>query len=245
MPTRTLSASSDREGTRDARVAEIDPSPVRSKASLARDGSALVRSTTPVSKRGLAKTVASPRPRAPTIVDIQRRTEGDPELYNFYINIFPLLQGTPIEVFRRPKQQFEPRQMMVSRDLLRLELWQHPESRDAGPQRRPRIAEVWARVESLVRLHVPKGTLLAVQNAILGKEADQRDEDEVECQTSLPDVSGPFAFDLVLGGSEPWRLAATSLRSFHVVTAAIGVLVGHKSLPSVAAALGLSYAPVL
>lgn len=104
-------------------------------------------------------------------------------MHSFYLQVLPLLRGTSIEVFRRPSQRFELRQLVLSSDFQRLEIWS-PNSTPAtsstatlsassssltalSSRSRPRLAESFLRIEGMVRVHVPKATLSAVQRAIL------------------------------------------------------------------------------
>jgi hypothetical protein len=121
----------------------------------------------------------------PSILEIQQRVdmEGHPEMHSFYLQVLPLLRGTSIEVFRRSSQRFELRQLVLSSDFQRLEIWS-PNSTPAtsstatlsassssltalSSRSRPRLAESFLRIEGMVRVHVPKATLSTVQRAIL------------------------------------------------------------------------------
>jgi len=53
-----------------------------------------------------------------------------------------------------------------------------------------------------------------------------------------------FSFDLVLTGAEPWRLHATDVQSFQLVTSALGALLAQRAvLPTFAVLLGLGCTP--
>lgn len=115
----------------------------------------------------------------PTVLELQQRldAEGHQDLQGFYLQVFPLLKGANLEVFRRSRQRFETRQVLLTSDLQRLELWPPVIAGDASPgssadaasssRSRPRVAEAFLRVDGLTRIHVPKATLTAVQRAIL------------------------------------------------------------------------------
>lgn len=173
---------------------------------------------------------ASAASRAPpSISEVKQRVDGDSELYSFYLQVFPLLKGTLVDVFRRPKQRFEPRQLQLSSDLQRLELWLPtlPGAPGSVPRAKPRLAEAFVRIETVTRVHVPKTTLVAVQQTIMGAAGGDKG-------------SGGYAFDLVLGGAEPWRLGTADVHTFHVATAAVGaLLIARAALPSYAMQLGL------
>eukprot|EP00928_Gymnodinium_smaydae_P013339 TRINITY_DN14871_c0_g6_i1.p1 TRINITY_DN14871_c0_g6~~TRINITY_DN14871_c0_g6_i1.p1 ORF type:complete len:1334 (+),score=418.16 TRINITY_DN14871_c0_g6_i1:160-4002(+) len=113
-----------------------------------------------------------------SIEEVQARSLERPQLYSFYLQVLPLLRGAALSAYRRPSQRFEPRQLLLSSDFQRLELWPTPAtSGDLGGEptaaapppaagaeaagRGRRLAEAFVRVESLVRLHVPRSTLLA------------------------------------------------------------------------------------
>lgn len=209
----------------------------------------------------------------PSIADVRQRTDGNSELYAFYLKVFPLLKGTSVEIFRRSLQRFELRQLVLSSDLQRLELWppllmtvpsplqgsrcsarthSSPPSTTttttgANPTRgRRRVAEAFLRVDGLTRIHIPRATLTAVQQTMIGTadiaEVPQLLGPPLEESQEPFLASGPsyFPFDLMLGSAEPWRLVATDIQTFHVVTAAVGALLAARtSLPSFALALGL------
>jgi len=282
-----------------------------------------------------------PRP-VPSIVEMRLRidTDTNPGLYGFYLQVFPLLCGTHVEIYRRAKQRFETRQLVLSCDLQRLELWppapstasspmmfttnddadgrnDAPAASPDTPRARGRLAESFIRVESLVRVHVPKSTLAAVQRVIMSNtsgglgEADTGEtahqievphdmmgaDVEDACDSPLasarfspeveeavqswplaagmqragtgsaPRISGisapqtprsasgggtgashastmgahpPFPFDLVMNCSEPWRLMAADVHTFHVVTAAVNaLLMSRDSLSAYSVTLGL------
>jgi len=91
------------------------------------------------------------------------------------------------EVFKRVSQRFETRQLVLSSDFQRLELWSPitPSAASSSgaasslaaacpsvsSRSRPKLAECFLRVEGLARVHVPKATFAAVQRAILSATA--------------------------------------------------------------------------
>lgn len=138
------------------------------------------KTPTPAAARAVAAggTGHTPSRYVPSVLEMRQRIdpEGHAELHGFYLQVFPLLKGTNLEVFRRSRQRFETRQLLLSSDLQRLELWPpaapvaaSPSAAEAAPSSRgrPRLAEAFLRVEGLARVHVPKATLVAVQRAIL------------------------------------------------------------------------------
>jgi len=203
----------------------------------------------------------------PSASEMRQRIDGRPELHSFYLQVFPLLRGTLVEIFRRPTQRFEARQLLASSDLQRLELWPPvlpstatggaaaaaaesgrfssgplAAAEPAAPRSR-RVAESFVRVDGLARVHIPKTTLTAVQQSITdmaeAPNAEWRSQAQ-QGQVGPPLHSSYFPFNLMLNGAEPWRLLVTDVRTFHVVTAAISTLLAaRESLPSFALALGL------
>lgn len=201
----------------------------------------------------------------PSLAEVRARSEEEPELYAFYVQVLPILRGASIDAYRRPRQRFEARQLLLSSDLRRLELWPPIDAckgtaTDAG-LRRKGVAEAFVRVEALTRTHVPRATLAAVQEAIAASGrsptntgSDDTLQDRSPCNGTVhtdgaatcgPSIGAPagqegFPFDLVILGAEPWRLLAADINTFHVVTSAVGALLTHRaSLPSFALALGL------
>jgi len=218
----------------------------------------------------------------PTTADVKERCDNNPDLCSFYLQVVPLLKGAvTVGAYRRSRQRFEERQLLLSSDLRRLELWpmmeasfrdfgasvtaasidpdaMHDNGDMVGPSgnvlgslattkaRRKGFAEVFLRIEALVRVHVPKATLSAVQQAITGARTngDQRTGQFEAGADNLADCTPPegcgFVFELVISGNEPWRLLANDLHTFHVVTAALGALLTFRtSLPSFAATLDI------
>jgi len=198
-----------------------------------------------------------------SLAEVRQRTAGDSELFSFYLTVFPLLKGTNISLWRKPRQRFEPRRVVLSTDLQRLEVWPLGGSLSlpcagSAPDRSgraPRLAENFVRVESVARVHVPKGTLLAVQQMVVNganTAADAPSEDATDVveapqglSTSGNDAarssSTTYPFDLVLASGEPWRFAAPDAQTFHLLTAALGVwLSSRTSLLVFSNALGLA-----
>eukprot|EP00746_Dinoflagellata_sp_MGD_P073564 gnl/MRDRNA2_/MRDRNA2_29832_c0_seq1.p1 gnl/MRDRNA2_/MRDRNA2_29832_c0~~gnl/MRDRNA2_/MRDRNA2_29832_c0_seq1.p1 ORF type:complete len:1093 (+),score=243.40 gnl/MRDRNA2_/MRDRNA2_29832_c0_seq1:156-3434(+) len=190
------------------------------------------------------------RPAPPSMTEVKRKHGNDEALCNFYNEVYHLLKGADIQVWKKPRQRFEIRCLLLSSDLQRLELW--PAS--YGPPRR--VAEGFVRVDAVSRVHIPKATLLAVQQNILesepavgsaemgsGSDGDGASSAKPARPKSAAPVSkGPpsFSFDLVLDAAEPWRLATNEVHTFHVVTTAIQTLHSVRgSLASYASALGL------
>merc|ERR1711988_197579 len=97
----------------------------------------------------------------PSILEIRQRidAEGHPELHSFYLHVLPLLKGLGVDAFRRSSQKFEARQLVLSSDLQRLELWTSTGGSAAPPaasgsapavnatlaRSRPRLAESFLR----------------------------------------------------------------------------------------------------
>jgi len=138
----------------------------------------------------------------PSVLEIRQRKdlEGHPDIQSFYLQVFPLLKGTNLEVFRKSRQRFETRQLVLSSDLQRFELWptSTPSSSSSnvaaplagvsGPTSgsvtpppsgssriSSRLPESFIRVEGIARVHVPKTTLAAVQRAILSSTQSGKD----------------------------------------------------------------------
>lgn len=201
----------------------------------------------------------------PSLVDVRDAfIEKNPELYTFYLQVFPLLQGVCLEVFRRASNRYEPRQLTLSADFQRLEVWPilaSVGSDDCGgcavpaaARCRRRIAEAFLRVDALQRLHVPQTTLMAVRQASGGSPLGGPDatapvpkvNDALHRSSSgspgrgSPAPAARFPFDLLLCGAEPWRLLATDMQTFQLVICGISALLAARaSLPSFAVALGL------
>lgn len=182
----------------------------------------------------------------PSISEVRQRVDGDSELYSFYLQIFPLLKGTLVDIFRRSKQRFEPRQLQLSSDLQRLELWLPtvPGAPGSAPRAKPRLAEAFVKIDTVTRVHVPKTTLVAVQQTIMGSASMGEPKDSAAVSGALAKhggaPAGGYAFDLVLGGAEPWRLGTADVHTFHVATTAVGaLLLARAALPGYAMQLGL------
>jgi len=193
----------------------------------------------------------------PDIEEVRQRLGSGSELYAFYLHVFPLLRGVAVEIFRKSGQRFEVRQLLLSSDLQRLEFW--PESSKAMlsaaqggsgvaggafPSRsRRRVAESFLRVEWLTRIHVPRTTLGVVQQSTTADNGTPRLLGQPHSQPSTGKPALPF--DLVVSDGEPWRLSAPDVHSFHVITAAVGALMGARaSLPAFALMLGLGVSVV-
>jgi len=196
---------------------------------------------------------------------VSKSSQASLELRSFYLQMLPLLRGVAIGVYRKASQRFEPHQLHISSDLQRLEIRPVPSSPASGvavPRRR--VAVAFVRVEVLVRLHVPRATLMAVQETIESHQTHDNNNDAFNSEHSAADGNGNgsrsgelqtisdarnasvrattnrFLFDIILMGAEPWRLQVVDAQTFHTVTTAIGVLITlRSSLSSFAAALGL------
>lgn len=136
-----------------------------------------VPSSSSTNKAGTSRACSTLSRAIPTIVEIQQRINIDeyPGFQNFYLHALPLIKGTNVEIFRRCSQRYELRQIVLSSDFQRVEVWSpsavsSSSSASAGAvpsaRNRPRLPESFFRLESLSRIHVPKGTLVAVQRAI-------------------------------------------------------------------------------
>lgn len=178
-----------------------------------------------------------PKTPLPSILEVRQRTEGNSEIYAFYLQVLPLLRGITIAALRRPRQHFEAKHLFLSCDLQRLELWpaseQHVLSAVRGPKK---IPETFLRVECVTRIYIPKTTLVTVEQAILFPEALEHEGYSSSVSTSVngQKKKGPmgpacFPFDLMLNSLEPWHLATPDVQSFHIVTTAIGALLASKS----------------
>jgi hypothetical protein len=168
----------------------------------------------------------------PSVLEIRQRKdlEGHPEIQSFYLQVFPLLKGTNLEVFRKSRQRFETRQLVLSSDLQRFELWppstpstssahaallagaSGPTSGSATPpppattHGRPRLPESFIRVDGIARVHVPKTTLAAVQRAISsatqgGRELQAMSLSEASPKDVLSHSTNAAQRDLDLGNN--------------------------------------------
>jgi hypothetical protein len=213
--------------------------------------------------------VASPISRnatrsLPDLATLREIDAGSLELRSFYLRMLPLLNGITMGLLRRGTMRFEPCQLHISCDLKRLEIKspENPSSAAGNAQgSRRRMATSFVRVEVLVRVHVPRTTLMALQEAI---GSHRSCADSASDGTAGAGVNGgnscklltiseqeivsaratsnraAFLFDLMLMGAEPWRLEVADAHTFHIVTTAIGALITQRSsLPAFAAALGL------
>lgn len=205
------------------------------------------------------------RATPPSMTEVRRRHTSDEALCSFYLQVYPLLKGADVQVWRKPRHRFEPRCLLLSGDLQRLEIWPINRGSDPSAQLRPprRVMEEFVRIDSLSRVYVPRSTYFAVQQHILDSEPGVSKAEMVSGSegegTSLakrpraksagPTGSAPgdsarnpvsFSFKLVLDSAEPLRLAANEVQSFHVITTAIQALCSARgNLSSYASALGL------
>eukprot|EP00929_Paragymnodinium_shiwhaense_P090841 TRINITY_DN50939_c0_g1_i1.p1 TRINITY_DN50939_c0_g1~~TRINITY_DN50939_c0_g1_i1.p1 ORF type:complete len:1241 (+),score=400.25 TRINITY_DN50939_c0_g1_i1:142-3864(+) len=202
----------------------------------------------------------------PSLSEVKELSDRHPErgLYGFYLQVLPLLKGASVEILRRSQQRYVARQLLLSSDLQRVELWpatgpaSASESAEAKARPQKRIAEAYVRVEALERIHVPKATLSTVQRlgsadlrALDASSASNGSDRGGRHESPRPESRGPAAktpnpspgylqLELILTGVEPWKLAVPDVHGFHAVSAAIGALTERKPLlPEFAVGLGI------
>lgn len=204
----------------------------------------------------------------PTLEEVRERTDGNMQLYTFYLQIYPLLRGVAVESWKRPKRRFESRQLAISNDLQRLEICQvcredsrlnrSGSSHASTPRRahhsgtRRRITETFVRMDVVDRLYIPRSTQAIVRHTLIADNLtsnvlDAGSEAQADAGPLLEPTSGnpeslpaSLPFDVVLIGKESWRLAATDAHTFQLVTTALNVLIAQRtSLSAFALILGL------
>ncbi|CAE7227008.1 unnamed protein product [Symbiodinium natans] len=155
--------------------------------------------------------------------EAEERRPGDGEapieedLRCFYRQVLPLLQGIAVGALRPPRTALEERQLVLSSDFQRLELWMPdvPATRAAasGPARK-RVADTFLRLETLARVHLPKATQLAIQRKA--------------ALTSASKSRFSLRFELVVMGSDTWHLATSDVQTLQIITSAVKALLAAK-----------------
>ncbi|CAE7676050.1 unnamed protein product, partial [Symbiodinium sp. CCMP2456] len=163
----------------------------------------------------------------------------DPELRALYRQVLPLLRGSAVAALRPPRKALEERQLVLSSDLQRLELWMPTDSPATRSERaeatevsghlvaRKRVADAFLRLDTLTRVHLPKATLLAQRKAAQAAQA----------ATSKPRPRPRFwlRFELVVAGSDTWQLAASDVQTLQAITSAVtALLTSRKKLGALA-----------
>ncbi|CAE7623458.1 unnamed protein product, partial [Symbiodinium pilosum] len=135
----------------------------------------------------------------------------DTDLQSFYGQVLPLLQGTLVGALRPPRKSLEERLLVLSSDFQRLELWmQSGADVSDSPIARKRVADAFLRLEMLTRVHLPKATMMALQQkASVSSRSKSR-----FC----------FHFEFVIMGSDTWRLATSDVQSLQVILRAVRAL---------------------
>ncbi|OLP86981.1 hypothetical protein AK812_SmicGene31840 [Symbiodinium microadriaticum] len=183
------------------------------------------------------QTVEQPEP-GPNLAAEERRPGAgeapiDPELLAFYRQVLPLLRGSTVAALRPPRKSLEERQLVLSSDLQRLELWMPTDSPATRSERaeatevsghlvaRKRVADAFLRLDTLTRVHLPKATLLAMQRKAPA--------------TSKPRPRFWLRFELVVAGSDTWQLSASDVQTLQAITSAVtALLTARKKLGALA-----------
>lgn len=134
---------------------------------------------------------------------------------------------------RPPRKSLEERQLVLSSDLQRLELWMPTDSPATRSERaeatevsghlvaRKRVADAFLRLDTLTRVHLPKATLLAMQRKAPA--------------TSKPRPRFWLRFELVVAGSDTWQLSASDVQTLQAITSAVtALLTARKKLGALA-----------
>eukprot|EP00439_Symbiodinium_sp_Y106_P034865 s4655_g4.t1 len=189
----------------------------------------------PAGDEASQQAVEQPAP-GPNLATEERRPGAgeapiDPELLAFYRQVLPLLRGSTVGALRPPRKALEERQLVLSSDLQRLELWMPTDSparldrAEAAehPVARKRVADAFLRLDMLTRVHLPKATLLAMQRKA-GAETAARSKPRFWLR-----------FELVVLGSDTWHLATSDVQTLQAITSAVtALLTARKKLGALA-----------
>ncbi|CAE7208700.1 unnamed protein product [Symbiodinium sp. CCMP2592] len=187
----------------------------------------------PAGDEASQQAVEQPAP-GPNLATEERRPGAgeepiNPELLAFYRQVLPLLRGSTVGALRPPRKALEERQLVLSSDLQRLELWMptdSPARLDRAetvehPVARKRVADAFLRLDMLTRVHLPKATLLAMQRK---EGAETRSKPRFWLR-----------FELVVLGSDTWHLATSDVQTLQAITSAVtALLTARKKLGALA-----------